>query len=87
MDEDNVYLIWSHEHAAWWGPGGHGYTQRIGQAGLYSREEALRVCAKAIPGTAHRMGVLPELPIPFSDLHHLVAGFQAAYPGKLEPWL
>ena len=37
------YLIWSHEHAAWWKAGGLGYTADIARSGVYSREEAIAI--------------------------------------------
>jgi hypothetical protein len=64
----DVYLIWSVEHNRWWGPGERGYVVSISEAGHYPREVALRVCTKAIPGTAHRMGRLPELPVRLADV-------------------
>jgi len=65
------YLIWSHEHGAWWGPGGFGYTSNMDEAGRYSREEAIRICRKAIPGTAAELGALPELPVRLADLKEM----------------
>jgi len=39
-----LYLIWSHEHNAWWGPNERGYTQFISSAGRYREEDAWRIC-------------------------------------------
>lgn len=39
---DLVY-IWSGEHGCYWRPNAHGYTSRIGQAGVYPRELAERL--------------------------------------------
>lgn len=44
------YLIWSHEHAAWWGPDRCGYFRDVARAGRYSRTEALTICAAARGG-------------------------------------
>jgi hypothetical protein len=44
------YLIWSTEHDGWWGPGGLGYVRHVGEAGRYTREEALEICRNALPG-------------------------------------
>lgn len=30
----------------WWGPYGRGYTSRIQEAGLFSKEEALKICER-----------------------------------------
>lgn len=44
------YLIWSHEHGAWWGPGPP-LTQSVSAAGRYSRAAAMRICGGALPGS------------------------------------
>jgi hypothetical protein len=46
--QDTDYLIWSNEHEGWWGPGRCGYT-RLGKAGVYTRAEAIQICADAVP--------------------------------------
>jgi hypothetical protein len=80
MSEANdEYLIWSHEHGRWWGPGGCGYVSRMSQAGRYSREQALRICVKAVPGTADRMGALPELPVRLVDAETIRDRFLSEY--------
>jgi hypothetical protein len=66
------YLIWSHEHGRWWLPGGRGYTTNLAEAGRYSRVRALTICARAIPGTAERLGALPELPVRLADLEAIL---------------
>ena len=35
------YLIWSHEHEAWWRPGALGYTTEITEAGRYTGSDAM----------------------------------------------
>lgn len=62
------YLIWSHEHGRWWMRGGSGYTQRFSDAGLYSRESALDICANALMGAR---GVPNEVPVRFEDMQEL----------------
>ncbi len=64
---DPVYLIWSHEHSAWWRPQRAGYVTDYKHAGFYSRYEALTVCATA------RDGVQPgkpfnEVPVLLEDV-------------------
>jgi hypothetical protein len=34
------YLIWSHQHNAWWRDGGHGYTTQLTDAGRFTRTQA-----------------------------------------------
>ena len=41
------YLIWSNEHNAWWCPNSRGYTQFIELAGIYTIEEATKICNDA----------------------------------------
>jgi hypothetical protein len=44
------FLIWSFEHDAWWRPEELGYTKKIDEAGTYSWERALEICAYANGG-------------------------------------
>jgi hypothetical protein len=85
MSED-LYLIWSHEHSAWWRPGGRGYTQRISGAGRYTWDRALEICAEAMPGTSTRMGALPELPVRLVDVERMIEDYRAKFPSRAEPW-
>jgi hypothetical protein len=82
------YLIWSHEHAGWWAHDRRGYTDTLLLAGRYSREEALDICASAIPGTADRTGALPELPVREVDIEAFVSAYHGRYPGRHRqgPW-
>lgn len=41
--DDDMFLIWSLEHEAWWGPNHRGYFKEREKAGLYSFEEALKI--------------------------------------------
>jgi hypothetical protein len=71
---EEIYLIWSHEHGQWWKSAAHGYTSSPAEAGWYNREDALAICIKAIPGTAERLGALPELPVRLADLQAMESG-------------
>lgn len=62
----NAYLIWSNEHCGWWKPGRSGYTREMKEAGLYSRDEALRICRQAVLGSSG--GVFNELPVRLEDM-------------------
>lgn len=33
------YLIWSHQHNAWWRDGGHGYTTQLTDAGHFTLDQ------------------------------------------------
>jgi hypothetical protein len=79
-----IYLIWSHEHSAWWKAGGIGYTSRISQAGRFDRQEAIRICTRAIPG-ADALGALAELPVLLADVEEMIAIDHAEYPGADTP--
>ena len=39
-----TWLVWSNEHAAWWGPNRCNYYTSIESAGRYSLEEAMLIC-------------------------------------------
>lgn len=73
MDVD-VYLVWSNEHRAWWGPGEHGYVRELKRAGRYSRVQALAICRRAIPTSMHIGGMLAELPVRLDDVTDFLAG-------------
>lgn len=42
-----LWLIWSHEHRAWWAPDRHGYTTERQAAGHYEFDEALEIVKQA----------------------------------------
>jgi len=62
------YLVWSNEHRAWWRANRCGYTKVLANAGHYSRDEAIAICAHARDGFgAHE--IPSEIPIKASDLY------------------
>lgn len=64
--QSDQYLIWSHEHGAWWGPDNCGYTHVLSRAGRYSKEDAFDTCANARDGwSAH--SVPSEIPVREAD--------------------
>jgi hypothetical protein len=77
---NDMYLIWSHEHRQWWGPGRYGYVQSIAKAGRYTHAEALDICAAAVPGDSRRLGALPELPVREADVLEIRDRFRAQFP-------
>ena len=86
-DVDDIYLIWSNEHRGWWGPVEGGYVTQASRAGRYKREHELDICARAIPGTAERMGMLPEVPVRVADLADMLEAFDTKYPARnREAW-
>jgi hypothetical protein len=42
-----TYVIWSFEHAAWWRPGGYGYTPHLEEAGRFTGDQAAAIVAQA----------------------------------------
>jgi hypothetical protein len=46
----DVFLLWSTEHRAWWGPGVTGHVRDVNKAGCYSHVAALEIALKALPG-------------------------------------
>ena len=55
-----VYMIWSFEHGAWWGPNSNGFTRIPMDAGQYSRSDAYKICARR-----NYRGIY-EVPVPVS---------------------
>jgi hypothetical protein len=68
-----AYLIWSAEHEGWWGPAGLGYVRDVGEAGRFSREDALEICRNALPGQWSPGLGFPEVPIAEADALELEA--------------
>jgi hypothetical protein len=73
MSAAHVYLIWSNEHRGWWGPDERGYVRRLGDAGRYSRADALRICRNAL-GSATGVGMFAELPVRLEDVGEFLRG-------------
>lgn len=48
-DRLGLFLVWSWEHEAWWGPARCGYVREIGRAGRYSWDEAADITVGHIP--------------------------------------
>ena len=42
--DEEIYLVWSNEARAWWGPNAHAYCHDLWQAGRYNRAEAEKAC-------------------------------------------
>jgi hypothetical protein len=60
-----IYLIWSFEHNAWWGPGECGYVGDVDRAGRYTLEHAEKICLQANIGSINEAIVpLPEQRVP-----------------------
>jgi len=89
----SVYLIWSNEHAMWWGPDERGYTGVIEAAGRYTREAAERIRRDASVGgqltvtrtsaSGERLDVPPEVAVPAPPLlREQDAGCGAEPPGE-----
>jgi len=59
---NSPWLVWSHEHNAFWRPERAGYTKLIEQAGRYSKAEAEAICRDARGGEAVMQTDLGEVP-------------------------
>lgn len=81
-DSEDIYLVWSHEHSRWWGPGFNGYTPSMSEAGRYTRAQALDICIRAIPGHA----TLPELPVRLADVELMRDRYNTEYSVRLGQW-
>ena len=84
-DLSDTYLIWSHEHGRWWASPS-GYTSHLSAARHFTREAALLACLHAMPGTARRMGALPELPVRLADVLAFTSAFLSEFPSLGEDW-
>lgn len=70
-DDGSQYVIWSNEHRAWWRPAGMGYAAQLEKAGIYTREQALKIVADSSAGW--RLGGNPtEFAIPIRDAEEYV---------------
>src|SRR6185503_15264470 len=47
MTSSSDYLIYSHEHRAWWRGNRHGYTNNLFEIGVYTQADAERICDDA----------------------------------------
>lgn len=70
---DEVYVVWSNEHASWWGPFHRGYSRRLDGAGHYTRNEALEICRQAVFTAAH-IGMISEIPVRLQDIEDFMRG-------------
>lgn len=65
----DMWVVWSEEHGAWWGPGRVGYYTSLMRAGRYTEAEARAIEAKAnryLPeGRAHEVA----MPDPWPRIH------------------
>jgi hypothetical protein len=88
--DNEVYLIWSHEHSAWWRPKRCGYTTHLKSAGRYPKDEALRICVSAHDGWSEGKPP-PEIPVreqdalTVSELHHVKTTAICAALSHAEP--
>jgi hypothetical protein len=63
-EPEALWLVWSHEHGAWWKPAKWSYTDDPQKAGRYSVQDAQEICAKA--AYRWRGGLPPEVMVPAS---------------------
>ena len=47
MNNEQLYLIWSNEHTAWWKRNRYGYTNDRSEAGRFTLAEASEIVQKA----------------------------------------
>ena len=79
-------FVWSHEHSAWWASPG-GYTKSLTDARVFTREQAMTLCAAAIIGTAAKLKALPDLPVRREDVLRLRGDYLDAFPDRNEAWI
>ncbi len=76
MTNDDIYLIWSHEHGAWWAPGEQGYVTAYTKAGHYTRDRALAICTRAMFRTTFYQAP-NEIPVRLKDFKDAVQNFRS----------
>jgi hypothetical protein len=77
MTAEPLYVVLSLEHdGRWWGPGGSGYVRELSKAGLYTREGALDICIRAMPGTVEGLN---EIPVRLEDAEAMRDRYRALY--------
>lgn len=59
-----LWLVWSIEHNAWWGPGGRGYFKLRQDAGRYEFSEAVKIVSDA---NLYRFGKAPNEAMVLAD--------------------
>jgi hypothetical protein len=64
------WLIWSNDQGAWWRYARRGYTLDVSLAGVYSREDAYKICAEARDGW-RALTPPPEIPVRLYDVRQI----------------
>lgn len=44
---DDLFVIWSNEHQAWWRPNEVGYADNLAEAGVYHKARAFAIVMRA----------------------------------------
>lgn len=71
MPDSNItipWLVWSHEHNAFWRANHQGYTRSIERAGRYTRAEAEAICKNASYGEGRRYANQPDNDTPPNEI-------------------
>lgn len=74
MDKQ-AYLIWSNEHRLWWRADCKGYVADWRNAGRYSRDDAIGICASSRNGWEGTPP--PEIPVREEDAESCALQFSA----------
>ncbi len=75
-ERDTTYLIWSNEKKGWMMPGSEwAWSDKLTDAGGYSRSAAMAICANSIPEAMLRGNmVVPNLPVRLADVQEFIKG-------------
>ena len=81
-DHEEVWVIWSNEHNAYWKPNEIGYTTDIDEAGRYTHDEATKHC-KTFPKLDGN-NLPPEVMMPAPEAYHLLPEYVSKLAGNLQ---
>ncbi len=72
-----LWIVWSNEHIAWWGPNQRGYYVDIKSAGRYDYKTALEICGLREPWSwsddKWPEKNPPEIPVPSPEFWDTIA--------------
>lgn len=71
---DEIFLIWSYEHTAWWRPNSAGYTEDPMEAGTYRKEKAQEIINQSLGN---------EVMLPANAIFQLLSAYTNCFAKEL----